>query len=400
MPRRPVDSPRGTTRRGEIRSPVAASGQTRTPSTRGCSPIARAATSGTSLAERRITLLVTREYEHLLVALHAGRRGPAVSWLPLPHPSGIAVDPARGVVHVASTRNPNQLFDLAPVTGLIGTRDRARRVAGRPLVPVRSRFLPGCLYLHDLAMVGGALHANAGGAERRRSASRPTAAGRASGGRDAIETGRRPALRSQLPAAQLDRRRADAGERRSSRRPRPRQVARRPGHRNFPVDRRGVIFSGAHPRGRSCAGSRGRTPPACTAGSSGWTTAATARSGSCVDGALRARRRAARLDARPRLPRRPRVRRHVARPAALPPLRAGPRPRRAASAASTSSTPARGTLLGEPASGRPATRSSRSSPCRLASRPGFPSPPRARHTTEATRALFSGFVTHTGKDAR
>ena len=64
------------------------------------------------LAERRVTLLVTREYEHLLVALHAGRRGPTVSWLPLPHPNGLAVDPARGVVHVASTRNPNQLFEL------------------------------------------------------------------------------------------------------------------------------------------------------------------------------------------------------------------------------------------------------------------------------------------------
>ncbi len=175
------------------------------------------------LAERRITLLVTREYEHLLVALHAGRRGPTVSWLPLPHPNGLAVDPARGIVHVASTRNPNQLFELAPVTGLIGTRDRARRVAGRPLLPVRSRFLPGSLYLHDLAMIGGALHANGGGAERRD----PLRARRRLDARlvAAIDRDRPPpALRSQLPAAQLDRRRADAGDGRTSRRPRPRQV--------------------------------------------------------------------------------------------------------------------------------------------------------------------------------
>ena len=31
---------------------------------------------------------------------------------------------------------------------------------------------------------------------------------------------------------------------------------------------------------------------------------------------------------------------------------------------------------------------------------GLPLTARARHTTEATRALFSGFVTHTGKDVR
>src|SRR5262249_30576271 len=115
------------------------------------------------LAERRITLLVTREYEHLLVALHAGRRGPGVSWLPLPHPNGLAVDAGRGVVHVASTRNPNQIFELAPVTGLLGGRGGRRAVAGRPLLPVRSRFLPGGLFLHDVALVGGALHATAVG---------------------------------------------------------------------------------------------------------------------------------------------------------------------------------------------------------------------------------------------
>jgi len=50
------------------------------------------------------TLLVTREYEHLLLALRAGRRRPEISYLPLPHPSGLAVDHKRGVVHVASTR--------------------------------------------------------------------------------------------------------------------------------------------------------------------------------------------------------------------------------------------------------------------------------------------------------
>ena len=33
----------------------------------------------------------------------------------------------------------------------------------RPLLPTRSRILPGALYLHDLALIDGALHANAVG---------------------------------------------------------------------------------------------------------------------------------------------------------------------------------------------------------------------------------------------
>ena len=63
----------------------------------------------------------------------------------LPHPSGLAVDQARGIVHVASTRNPNQVFDLAPVRELMPRGDvPAAELGGRPLLPIRSRFLPGC----------------------------------------------------------------------------------------------------------------------------------------------------------------------------------------------------------------------------------------------------------------
>jgi uncharacterized protein (TIGR03032 family) len=55
-------------------------------------------------------------------------------------------------VHIASTRNPNQVFDLVPASS-----------PEHPLVPVRSRYYPGRLYLHDLALVGGRLHGNAVG---------------------------------------------------------------------------------------------------------------------------------------------------------------------------------------------------------------------------------------------
>src|SRR5206468_1348209 len=90
----------------------------------------------------------------------AARTRPSISWLPLPHPSGMAVDRRRGIVHVASTRNPNQVFDLRPAAPSANGR---RPGDARTLVPVRARFFPGGLYLHDLALIGGRLHANAVG---------------------------------------------------------------------------------------------------------------------------------------------------------------------------------------------------------------------------------------------
>lgn len=110
-----------------------------------------------------ITLIVSREYEHLLMGLSVHEGRPHVTFTRLPHPSGVAVDQSRGVVHVASTRNPNQIFDFEPVaeTGLGASPGEP--LLDRPLMPLRSRMLPGSLYLHDLAIVGGKLHANAVG---------------------------------------------------------------------------------------------------------------------------------------------------------------------------------------------------------------------------------------------
>lgn len=194
-----------------------------------------------TLADAGVTLLVTREYEHLVMALRADRRGPAVSYLRLPHPSGIAFDAARGVVHVASTRNPNQVYDLTPVTP--PANGHKPSAAERPLLPVRTRFLPGGLYLHDLALIGGRLHANAVGQnavvrlDDRGGFTRvwwPRCIDRARG--PAFE---RNYLQLNSIAAGRDLARSffsASTDRRS---------VRRPGHRNFPVDGRGVIFSGA-----------------------------------------------------------------------------------------------------------------------------------------------------------
>ncbi|HEV2236847.1 MAG TPA: DUF4915 domain-containing protein, partial [Ktedonobacterales bacterium] len=117
-----------------------------------------------TLRDLDVTLLVTREYEHLVMAMRVTESGPAISFMTLPHPSGMAFDGKRGVVHIASTRNPNQIWDLAPITGLVCRPDtKGTEITDRPLLPVRSRTFPGFMYLHDLAMIGGQLHANSVG---------------------------------------------------------------------------------------------------------------------------------------------------------------------------------------------------------------------------------------------
>lgn len=188
------------------------------------------------------TLLVSREYEHLLLALTVAEGRPRISFMPLPHPSGIAYDPRRRVVHVASTRNPNQILELSPVTRLLPRADlRAAPPAERPLVPIRSRFLPGALYIHDLAMVGDKLHASAVG-ENAVIRLDPDAPRRVWWPR-CVERGDAPAFdRNYL---QLNSIAAGRGVRSSFYSASAESTsARRPGHRNFPVDGRGVIFSG------------------------------------------------------------------------------------------------------------------------------------------------------------
>lgn len=109
-----------------------------------------------------LTLIVTREYEHLVMAfcVRDGKR--RVSYLHLPHPNGLAVDAERQRLFVASTRNPNLVFDFAPCAAELPPRQGGAAAAGL-LLPTRARYLPGCLYTHDLALIGGRLFANAVG---------------------------------------------------------------------------------------------------------------------------------------------------------------------------------------------------------------------------------------------
>jgi uncharacterized protein (TIGR03032 family) len=111
-----------------------------------------------------ITLLVTREYEHLVMALSTEKTKPNISYQPLPHPSGLVVDRKANKVYIASTRNPNQVFIFEPITGQLIRRDSLALDNTNPiLVPIASRFYPGCMYFHDLSLIGGQLYANAVG---------------------------------------------------------------------------------------------------------------------------------------------------------------------------------------------------------------------------------------------
>jgi uncharacterized protein (TIGR03032 family) len=192
-------------------------------------------------------LVVSREYEHLLLALAVAPRGPLQSFMSLPHPSGMAFDAATGRLHVASTRNPNLLYVLAPAEAMASASAAANGAdvlaARRPLVPLSVSVLPGRLYLHDLALIGGVLHGNAAGLN---AIVRLTGAGgwEVAWWPRSIERYGRPdmscnylQLNSIAAGGALSSSFFSASTEKLS--------TRRPGHRNFPVDRRGVIFSGA-----------------------------------------------------------------------------------------------------------------------------------------------------------
>ncbi len=189
-------------------------------------------------------LLVSREYEHLLMALSAGGGRPALSYMPLPHPSGMVFDELSGTLHLACTRNPNQVIDFKPVAGLLHRSDlRSPAVDAYPLIPVRSRFYPGSLYIHDLAMIGGKLHANAVGHNAvvrldDDGAFRRVWWPRCIEGEDGPDFSRNYLQLNSIAAGDdLESSWFSAsGDKISS---------RRPGHRNFPVERRGVIFAGS-----------------------------------------------------------------------------------------------------------------------------------------------------------
>ncbi len=196
------------------------------------------------LEQLAVTIIVTREYEHLVLAVSCSDGVPRVSYMRVPHPSGLAFDTTAGILHLASTRNPNQVYSLAPVTGTLERRDNeAADIAYRPLVPVATRYLPGCFYIHDLACIGSVLHANSVGqnAVVRIDGERGAAIAwwPKSVERDGVpDTGQNLIQLNSIAAGPtLDTSFFSA----SGAEP----AAFPPGHLEYPVDRLGVVFAGA-----------------------------------------------------------------------------------------------------------------------------------------------------------
>jgi len=196
-----------------------------------------------TLEAAQATLIVTREYEHLVVALSVFKGRRRVSYLRVPHPNGLAVDVERRRLFIASTRNPNMLFELAPIVELLN-RDGAAVADGLEgaMIPVSCRYLPGGLYVHDIAIIGGRLHANA--VAMNAVVELPEAGGfRPVWWPHCIDGKSGPLFRRNY--IQLNS--IAAGEDLSSSffsASAGAPAARRPGHLNFPVDGQGVIFSG------------------------------------------------------------------------------------------------------------------------------------------------------------
>jgi uncharacterized protein (TIGR03032 family) len=192
------------------------------------------------LEQSGLTLFVTREYEHLILALSCPNGRKRISYLQLPHPSGLAVEPDTHRLHIASTRNPNVVFTFAPCLRGVG-REPAGELLGH-LLPVCAHYLPGCVYTHDIALIGGQLHTNAVGlnAVLRLEAGGgfvpvwwPRSIDSASGPRfdrnylqvNSIAAG--ATVEDSFFSASVEA-----------------PGRRRPGHLNWAVDKRGVIFSG------------------------------------------------------------------------------------------------------------------------------------------------------------
>lgn len=195
------------------------------------------------LDQMDVCLLCSREYENLLVGLSVKDGRPWTTCWPVPHPSGIAVSPKDGTVWVALTRNPNQILAFKPMAGVLPRGDVRVPDLAPCLLPVSSRLLPGCLYIHDLALVGGRLHANAVGMNLVAELTPDGGFREVWWPRCAEREGRPVTDRNYLQLNSIA-----GGESLAASffgASTDRLSSRRPGHLNFPVDGRGVVFSGA-----------------------------------------------------------------------------------------------------------------------------------------------------------
>ncbi len=107
------------------------------------------------LAEKEITLLISREYENLLIGLTIRDNKLLQTFFHLPHPSGIAVDRENAAVYVAATRNPNQIIELKPVKEVFNRLEDKTELDLKQgfLMPSRAKYFSGAHYFHELAFI-------------------------------------------------------------------------------------------------------------------------------------------------------------------------------------------------------------------------------------------------------
>ncbi len=111
----------------------------------------------------------------------------------------------------------------------------------KALMPRQAHFFPGCFYIHDLALIGGCLHANSVGQNSILRVDGDSA--KIVWWPHCIERENEPVIGQNL--IQLNSIAAGDSLATSLFSASSDKISfRRPGHRNFPVDKRGVIFSG------------------------------------------------------------------------------------------------------------------------------------------------------------
>jgi uncharacterized protein (TIGR03032 family) len=199
-----------------------------------------------TLQQLGITLLASREYEHLLIALNSDN-GTKVNqtFFHLPHPSGIAIDRNNHKMYVAATRNPNQIIEFGISKHHLGRSKFGNySPASGVLLPARSKFYPGEYYFHDLAICKNKLFANSVGMNCVIEVDMNNATPEApKWWPKCIDQENVPDTRAnyiQLNSIAMGNDLKSSFFSASG----DHISARRPGHANYPVDKKGVIFSG------------------------------------------------------------------------------------------------------------------------------------------------------------
>lgn len=192
-----------------------------------------------------ITLIASREYENMLIALNStDGKTLRQSFFHLPHPSGIAVNRNDNSMYVAATRNPNQIIEFKATVGQLQRLKLPQQNDSALLIPVRSKYYPGEYYFHDLAICKDRLYGNSVGMNciieidmSNSVLEKPLWWPKC------VESNGRPNTQAnyiQLNSIAMGDDLKNSFFTASG----AKMSTRRPGHANYPVDGKGVIFSG------------------------------------------------------------------------------------------------------------------------------------------------------------